>query len=114
LVEREHSGGDAAEFGPVEIGGEREKPGGEGGVAAELGEVAPGAQEGFLSHFFGAGAVAAEAPGQIDEGRLPAADDALEGRRVAGQDAGDDGFVGWMGLGLRSRCHIALCRYDLE
>jgi hypothetical protein len=29
---------------------------------------------------------------------------------VAGEDAGDDGFVGGMGLGLRSRSHIALWR----
>lgn len=110
FVEREHGGGDAAEFGAVEIGCEREEPGGKGGVAAELGEIAPGAEEGFLGHFFGASAVAAEAPGEIDEGRLPAADDGLEGRVVAGEDAGDDGFVGGMGLGLRSRSHIALWR----
>ena len=114
FVEREHGGGDAAEFGAVEIGCEREEPGGKGGVAAELGEIAPGAEEGFLGHFLGAGAVAAEAPRKIDERRLPAADDALEGGCVAGKNAGDDGFVGGVGLGLRSRSHIALCRYDLE
>jgi len=108
FVEREHGGGDAAEFSAVEIGGESKEPGGEGGVAAELGEIAPSAEEGFLGHFFGAGAIAAKAPRKIDERRLPAADDGLESGGIAGKDAGDDGFVGEMGLGLRSRGQIAL------
>ena len=93
FIERERSGGDAANLGAVEIGGEGEEPGGEGGIAAELGEIAPCADEGFLCHFFGAAAIAAEAPGEIDEGRLPASDDSFECGRVAGEDAGDQGRV---------------------
>ena len=49
--------------------------------------------KGLLGQLFGAPAIAAVAPGHIDERPLPAADDALEGLRVAGQDAGDIGLV---------------------
>ncbi len=105
VVKRERNGGQAAELGAVDIGSQGKEPGGEGGIAAELGEVAPGAEEGFLGHFFGAAAVAAIAPGEIDERALPAANDGFKGRRIAGEDARDGGFVG-EGCGLaRVRGH---------
>ena len=88
LVEGQSDGRKAAQFGAVEIGGKREEPGGEGGLLPPGGEFAIGAEEGLLGHLLGAATVAAEAVGEIDERRLPAADDALEGARVAGKNAG--------------------------
>jgi hypothetical protein len=88
LFEGEGDGRDAADLGAVEVGGKREEPGGEGGLLPPGGEVAEGAEEGLLGHVFGARAVAAEAVGEVDERRLPAADDALEGVGVAGEDMG--------------------------
>lgn len=99
FVEGERHGGHAAELGSVDVGGEREKPGGEGGVAAKAGEFAESAEEGFLGHFFGSAAVAAKALGKIDEGRLPAADDAFEGGGVTGDYASDESFVFGAGQG---------------
>jgi len=93
FVERERQGGDAADLGAVEIVGQGEEPGGEGRLAAELREFAEGAEERFLGHFFGAAAVMAETPGQIDERRLPAAHDALEGCSLAGKEGGDQSGV---------------------
>src|SRR5581483_1303122 len=69
FIKGQHGGRDALQLGAIEIRGQREEPGGEGGIAAPLGEVAPSAEEGFLGHFFSTLAVAAEAPREIDQGR---------------------------------------------
>ena len=50
-----------------------------------------------LGHFFGTASIAAEAPGEIDEGRLPASNDTFEGRNVTGDNAGDESLVGRFG-----------------
>ena len=100
FVEGQGEGWAAAELGAVEVGGEGEEPGGEGGLLTPGGEVAEGAEEGVLGEVFGAGAIAGEAVGEVDEGRLPAEDDALEGRGVAGEDSGYVALVidcaGWI------------------
>jgi hypothetical protein len=88
LVEGKGDGWDAAQLGAVEVGGEREEPGGEDGLVTPGGEVAEGAEEGLLSHLLGTAAVAAEAVGEVDERRLPAAYDALEGGGFSGEDSG--------------------------
>lgn len=88
LVKRQRNGRKAAEFGAVEVGGEREQPGGEGGFLPPGCEVAVGAEEGLLRELFGAPTIMAEAVREIDEWRLPAADDAFERACIAGQNAG--------------------------
>src|SRR5450631_1581824 len=93
FIHRHIDGGEALEFGAEDVCREGEEPGGEAGFTAPMGKTAPGAQEGFLSHLFGAAAITAVTPGHIDERTLPAADDAFEGLDIAGEDAGDVGQV---------------------
>jgi hypothetical protein len=93
FVEGKADGWDAAELGAVEVGSEGEEPGGEGRLLPPGGEVAEGAEEGLLGKVFSAAAVAGEAIGEVDEGRLPAADNGLEGGGVAGEDEGNVALV---------------------
>lgn len=72
VVERNSSRGNAADFRSIEIGREREKPGGEDRILAPLAERTVGAQKGLLRHLFGTAAITTKAVGEVDEGPLPA------------------------------------------
>jgi hypothetical protein len=75
------------ELGEEDIGGQSEEPGGKAGFAPPPREATPGAEEGILGQVLGTGAIAAIAPGHIDERTLPAADDALKRINVSGSPA---------------------------
>jgi hypothetical protein len=64
-----------------------------------LAEAAPGANQGFLGHLFGAATVAAVAPGHIDQRPLPALHNAGEGLRIAAEDAVNKCAIGERGFG---------------
>ena len=94
FIKGQHGGRDALQLRSIEVGSQGKEPGGESRVAAPLGQVTPRAKKGFLGHLLGALAIAAEAPGKIDQRRLPAADDGLERCVIAGENAGDTGSIG--------------------
>jgi hypothetical protein len=74
------------ELGAIQVNGESEEPTGEDRILAPSGERAIGTQERLLRHFLCTAPVPTEAVRQVDERRLPAADDRLEGSDVPGED----------------------------
>ena len=93
MVERHTQGWNALQLGAIDVGGDREEPGGEAAFAAPLPESAPGAKERLLGHLFGAAAIAAVAPGHVDERPLPALNNLCKGLQIAGEDAFDQSRI---------------------
>jgi len=69
------------------VHGDPVEPGVELGVAAELRQGAPSADEGLLHHVLGLGLVTDVAPDQGRDAVLVLADEQVEGRAVTGLDA---------------------------
>jgi hypothetical protein len=77
-----------------------------------LAQAPPDAEKGFLGHVLGAGAVAAVAPGEVDERTLPALDDLREGLHIAAEDAVNEGRFQVRGAARRSgRRVLRACRF---
>ncbi len=98
--------GKSLQFRAIDVGGQRKQPGRKTRLPPPVGQPAPGAQKSILGHLLRTAAIAAVAPGHVDQRPLPAADDPLEGLHVAIQHARNVRKVGVGPVVLGAGCGV--------